>query len=282
MAGGVLVGVDGSEPSLLALDWAAAEATVRGEPLTVLCVANDDVLAEPAFWTTPQLIREHAGDVAERARERARRAAPALEVHSRVLVGAAVEELEKASSAADLLVLGSRGLGAFAGMLIGSVSDRVTRRAACPVVVVRGDSTAADRPVLLGVDGAADSAAAAEFAFATAERRRVAVVALTAAPPAWGGSPDRPLPVTGGGVGTALHQMQEIALRSCTERHPAVPVEYRAVLAAAARALIEASEGCALLVVGSRGRSGLLGGLTGSVSGHVLRHAHCPVAVVRG
>lgn len=235
MAGGVLVGVDGSEPSWLALDWAAGEATVRAEPLTVLCVANDDVLAEPAFWTTPQLIRKHAGDVAGRARERARRAGPALEVHARVLVGAAVVELEKASSAADLLVLGSRGLGAFAGMLIGSVSDRVAWGAACRVVVVRGDSSAADRPVLLGLDGAPDSAAAAEFAFATAERRRVAVVALTAAPPAWGGSPDRPLPVSGGGVGTALYQMQEIALRSCTERHLAVPVEHRAVLAAAAR-----------------------------------------------
>ena len=213
MAGGVLVGVDGSEPSLLALDWAAEEARARGEPLTVLCVANDDVLAEPALWTTPQLIREHAAGVAERAGERARRAAPGLEVSARVLVGVALEELEKASSATDLLVLGSRGLGAFSGMLIGSVSDRVARRAACPVVVVRGDSTAADRPVLLGVDGAPESAAAADFAFAAAERRAVPVIALTAAPPAWGGSPDRPLPASAGGVGSVLHQMQERALR---------------------------------------------------------------------
>ena len=136
--------------------------------------------------------------------------------------------------------------------------------------------------MLLGVDGAPESAAAAEFAFAAAERRAVPVIALTAAPPAWGGSPDRPLPASAGGVGSVLHQMQERALRSCSERHPAVPVEHRTVLAAAAAALIWASEGCALVVVGSRGRSGLLGDLTGSVSGHVLRHAHCPVAVVRG
>lgn len=284
MAEGVLVGVDGSEPSLLALDWAADEARRREELLTILCVANDDVLAEPALWTSPQLIRERAGDVVARAEERARRTGAGLEVSSRVVVGAATEELEKAGSAADLMVLGSRGLGAFAGMLIGSVSDRVARRAECPVVVVRGDSTTDGRPVLLGADGSPDGAAAAEFALAAAERRAVSVIVLTAAPPPWGGgSPDQPLPVSGdGGVGTVLRRLQEHALRSATERHPAVPVEHRAVLAAASRALIEASEGCGLVVVGSRGRSGLLGDLTGSVSGHLLRHAHCPVAVTRG
>ena len=137
--------------------------------------------------------------------------------------------------------------------------------------------------MLLGADGSPDGAAAAEFALAAAERRAVSLVVLTAAPPAWGGgSPDRPVPVSGGGVGTVLRRLQEDALRSCTVRHPAVPVEHRAVLAPAARALIEASEGCGLVVVGSRGRSGLLGDLTGSVSGHLLRHSHCPVAVIRG
>ncbi|HEY1322486.1 MAG TPA: universal stress protein [Streptosporangiaceae bacterium] len=58
--------------------------------------------------------------------------------------------------------------------------------------------------------------------------------------------------------------------------------ESRRAGSSTAPAFIEASEGCGLLVVGSRGRSGLFGGLTGSVSGHVLRHAQCPVAVVRG
>ena len=104
MAGGVPSVWTAARRVLLALDWAAEEARARGEPLTVLCVANDDVLAEPALWTTPQLIREHAAGVAERAGERARRAAPGLEVSARVLVGVAVEELEKASSATDLLV----------------------------------------------------------------------------------------------------------------------------------------------------------------------------------
>ena len=85
-----------------------------------------------------------------------------------------------------------------------------------------------------------------------------------------------------GGLGTVLYGMQEEALLSCVEKHPQVPVEHRPVLAAAARSLIDASQDCGLVVLGSRGRSGVVGGLTGSVSGHVLRHAYCPVAVVRG
>lgn len=119
----LLVGVDGSEPSLQALDWAAGEATLRGAGLTVLGVANDDLLTEPALWTTPQLIKEHAADVVERAADRARRAAPTVPVSTRVVVGAATEELEKAAREADLLVLGCRGLGAFLGLLLGSVFD---------------------------------------------------------------------------------------------------------------------------------------------------------------
>lgn len=90
------------------------------------------------------------------------------------------------------------------------------------------------------------------------------------------------LPVSAGGLGTVLYGMQEEALLSCVEKHPQVPVEHRPVLAAAARSLIDASQDCGLVVLGSRGRSGVVGGLTGSVSGHVLRHAYCPVAVVRG
>ena len=188
-----------------------------------------------------------------------------------MLVGAAVEELEKASSEADLLVLGSRGLGAFSGMLLGSVSDRVARRAACPVVVVRGDvwRTGPCYSAWTGRRSAATPSSPSPGPSGGCSRRRADRGAAPGGAGRRGG-----LPVAGGGVGTALRQMQEEALRSCVERHPAVPVEHRAVLAAAARALIGASDGCRLVVVGSRGRSGLLGDLTGSVSGHVLRHAH--------
>ncbi|HEY6748792.1 MAG TPA: universal stress protein [Mycobacteriales bacterium] len=284
MAGQVLVGVDGSEPSMLALDWAVSEAVGRDAGLTVCCVANDDSLAEPALWTTPQLIKEHAGDVVRRAEARARDAAPQLELTGEVMVGAAAEQLIAASRDADLLVLGCRGLGAFLGLLLGSVSERVAQHSACPVVVVRGSASSWDGPVLLGVDGAPESAAAVEYAFTAADRRQVDIVALTAAPPPWiAPPPSYPImPVTEEAARTALQGLQEDAIRAGLEQHPRTPVEYRVVLASAAKSLIDASGGCGLVVLGSRGRSGLAGSLTGSVSGHVLRHAHCPVCIVRG
>ena len=166
MAGGVQVGVDGSEPSLLALDWAAAEATVRGEPLTVHYVINDDV-AEPSVLDDAAADPDTRAAWPERAREQARRARPALEVCTLgVLVGAAVEALERRARQQNLCVLGRiGGSSAFAGMLIGSVSDRVpTQRAGEPRSSWCGaESTAADqRPCWSsGWTGAADSAAAA-------------------------------------------------------------------------------------------------------------------------
>jgi len=224
-----------------------------------------------------------AADVVRRGEEQAAAAAPGLAVTGGVGHGDPAQELLARAEGSDLLVVGDRGLGAFLGLLVGSVSERVAAEAACPVVVVRGEP-APDRPVLVGVDGSAANQAAVGFAFATAERRGVELVALAAAEPHLIapalGSPAPPA-VDDESARNAVRTALDDALRPWTERHPDVAVRRLPVVGGATRALVEASAEAGLVVVGSRGHGALTGTLFGSVSRHLLRQAQCAVAVVR-
>lgn len=139
---GIVVGIDGSAVSQRALDWAVREAALRQTQLTVLAVHQ---VAASSLTGRAMTTPEDAPDV-----DAARQAAQELTTKTISQLGAqpptvAVEavsglpaqELIKASQGADLLVVGSRGAGGFAALLVGSVSSQVVAHAACPVVVIR-------------------------------------------------------------------------------------------------------------------------------------------------
>ncbi len=143
---GIIVGVDGSEHSRLALSWALREAALRHVPLTVMTV--HPIPPRPAtriYWPgpdlpensfDPELTRKGIQEFVDRVAQETGQTAP--EVTVSVTTGDPAEELVRASHDADLLVVGSRGTGAFSVLRLGSVSSKVTHHAACPVVVVRG------------------------------------------------------------------------------------------------------------------------------------------------
>ena len=283
-AGAVVVGVDGSEPSLRAVRWAAEEAAMRGAGLTVCCVAVAGTDEQPMLWDGQQLVLIPADEVLRRAIRVAMDTTADVAVAGDVLRGDPAYQLLARAREAELLVVGARGLGAFVGLLVGSVSEHVAGRADCPVVVVRGEASP-DLPVVVGVDGSAANQAAVGFAFAAAARRGVELVALSAAEPEWVrpavGSPGLPV-VDVDGVEHAARARLDDALRQWTDRYPDLRVRRVAVPGGAARALIEASSRAGLAVVGSRGHGTLSGVFLGSVSRHLMRHADCPVAIVRG
>jgi len=283
-AGAVVVGADGSEPSLRAVRWAAQEAAMRAAGLTVCCVAVAGTDEQPMLWDGQQLVLIPADDVLRRAIRVATDTTAEVAVAGDVLRGDPAYQLLVRAREAELLVVGARGLGAFVGLLVGSVSEHVAGRADCPVVVVRGEASP-DLPVLVGVDGSAANQAAVGFAFAAAARRGVELVALSAAEPEWVrpavGSPGLPV-VDVDGVEHAARARLDDALRQWTDRYLDLPVRRVAVPGGAARALIEASSRAGLAVVGSRGHGTLSGVFLGSVSRHLMRHADCPVAIVRG
>jgi nucleotide-binding universal stress UspA family protein len=139
---GITVGVDGSDKSRRALEWAIREAGLRGAALTVLAVhqvaANHWTGAPelyPADQPATETIRQAAEEAVQKAVGQVGEPAPAS-VTVRAVSGLPAQELVSASADSDMLVVGSRGGGGFSRMLLGSVSSQVVAHAACPVVVI--------------------------------------------------------------------------------------------------------------------------------------------------
>ena len=140
---GILVGIDGSDHSRKALEWAVHEAGVRGTSLTVLAVhqvaANHwtgDPETYPQDRPETETVRQAAEDAVQKVVSQAGEPAP-TSVTVRAVSGVAAHELVAASADADLVVVGSRGGGGFARMVLGSVSSQVASHADAPVVVIR-------------------------------------------------------------------------------------------------------------------------------------------------
>jgi nucleotide-binding universal stress UspA family protein len=142
---GIVVGVDGSDHSHRALIWAMRQAAQQQVPLTVLAVRPEPVRpATGIYWGVhaypedshnTEAAQKAIGQIVEQARNEIGETAPQVTVS--VVTGDPAQELINASRDADLVVVGSRGSGGFASLLMGSVSSKVTHHAAGPVVVIR-------------------------------------------------------------------------------------------------------------------------------------------------
>ncbi|MEU0440566.1 universal stress protein [Streptomyces sp. NPDC006186] len=291
MSGPVVVGVDGSASSLAAVEVAAREARLRGAALRVvhafLWPALHVPLGPSPLGPPDGGLRNLADRVVAEAVARARTAEPDVEIGQVVVSGEPLTVLEAQSRAAELVVVvGSRGMGGFVGLLLGSTAVHLAAHGACPVLVVR-EEPRPDGPVVLGVDGSAAGRKAVDFAFAEAFLRGAPLVALHAwttwnAPMPAPSDPSAPYANPPGTRAGTEERLSAEALAGRREHLPGVAVEHRVVHGGTREALIEASGSAQLLVVGARGRGGFTGLLLGSVSQAVLHHARCPVAVVRG
>ena len=139
---GITVGVDGSDNSYRALEWAMKEAGLRHQPVTVLAVNNvarDPWTGHPEVMAEDAAVVDHARSWAEESVTKASGQlgdAKPTSVNVQAVSGFAAEELIKASHDSDLVVVSARGSGGFARLAIGGVSSKVIHHAACPVVVV--------------------------------------------------------------------------------------------------------------------------------------------------
>lgn len=136
----IVVGVDGSPGSIAALKWAHAEAKLRAVPLEAVSVWQYPMMTTiPAFGALPEvadLSTQTEQSLLAILEEAGVASTPEVPVSVCVAEGAAASALTTAAAEADLLVVGSRGHGGFAGLLLGSVSHQCTMHAKCPVVVV--------------------------------------------------------------------------------------------------------------------------------------------------
>ncbi|GAB4101011.1 universal stress protein [Micromonospora taraxaci] len=281
----VVVGVDGSPSSLVAAEHAARAAQLRSRPLHLVhgflhplgygVPLNPYDLGVPAPSEDAQKMLERtATELADRW--------PGLVVEVRQVAGGPGITMIEESRRADLVVVGSRGLGGFAGLLLGSVGSQVAAHAHCPVLVVRPDEQPipVDAPVLVGVDGSESSRLAAGYAADEAALRDVPVVLVHVGPPTEGRTVPEEIEESQAAYQADAVRLLADASAAVRAEHPDLVVREHPVRAAgAAQGLIEASGTASLLVVGTRGRAGFTGMLLGSVSQAAIQHAHCPVLV---
>ncbi|MEU3856551.1 universal stress protein [Streptomyces sp. NPDC028722] len=293
----VTVGLDGSQESRTAAEWAAREARLRGLPLRLVHVWEPAAPMAQAPLLGGETQQRWTERITEETAEGLRLRHPAVEVVAEQRVGSPGEVLTAMAGEAEPMVLGSRGLGGVGGFLVGSVGLTVVAHARRPVVLVRAGGQAADeheqdpagvpsaatpyRPVVLGVDITAPDDTVLAFAFEEAARRGTAVRAVHA----WA---IPPYYVYGLAVDPAFDReaaQQERAalseaLRPWREKYPSVAVVEDCGAGSAAVRLVDASHEASLVVVGRRTRPARLGPRVGPVTHAVLHHATAPVAVV--
>ncbi|MFB6823052.1 universal stress protein [Streptomyces virginiae] len=303
----VIAAVDGSEHSLRALEWARKEAVRHDTGLLVAHVLPDHAQlyagrrASLHDASEPQEIADPVRDWVRSLLGGDDSALPDGVTYE-ALEGSVPEALRVIGSKARMLVMGSRGRGGFASLLLGSSSRAVASTAACPVVVVphaeRGAHPDADAEqsagrVVLGLHAAETPDDVLIYAFTEAAVRgtTVQVVSAYAIPPSPTLVMDSPFAVIppegladeGDGVPAEREMLrsQTERLAPLRERFPDVPVEQAAVPGDPAGRLVIASRAAALVVVGRHHpRRTAMSLAIGSVAHAVLHHAHGPVAVV--
>lgn len=288
MATGIVVGYDGSEHASIAVDWAAAEAASRGTLLTIVAATTVPIegMRFGGSLLSPEAIDawlERLQQAAQTRAEEIRSTQPGLDVAVKVALGTPASVLIDASAHADMIVVGSRGMGGFRGLLVGSVGVQVAGNSSCPAVVIRKAPDPTASTVVVGVDGSELSLAALNFAFGMADRHGWSVRAVHAWEiPAYDvlAVPAGPPPIDLEGLQSGELIAVSESLAGLREQHPGVTVEERVVKGQSVHAILDASTDAALIVLGTRGRGEFLGAVLGSVSQGVLHRAKAPVAVV--
>ena len=282
----VVAATDGSAGSLRAIEWAVREAVLRSAPLRITSAASLPKMVmlplQPERDAALGFVRAHRDRALAAAAARAAELAPGLRVDTDPVEGQAARAVTGSGSDALMLVVGFRGIGAFAATVLGSVARYVADHASCPVAVVRDESVAARRLVGVGVGDLDDCAGTLAFAFEEAALCQAGLIAIHAwhAPQAgtfWAGNQYSP---------AGLHVAAAAAARQLTllmdtwrQKYPDVPVRHDVVHGHPGRALAGLSARADLVVIG---RHAAHPGpqCPGSVRHAVLNRAHGPVAII--
>jgi nucleotide-binding universal stress UspA family protein len=279
----IVAATDGSEESLRAVEWAAREAVLHSAPLRIVSAASlprtASLQLKPERDVVLGFVREHRDRALAAAAARAAEMAPGLLISTDPLEGPPARVVTGSGSGALMLVVGSRGLGAFTAMVLGSFARYAAGRACCPVVVVREETAAVHRQVGVGIGDLDDCADSLAFAFEEAALHKASLRAIHAwhAPQASISRAGTPYPPP------ALHAAAADAARELTllldrwqEKYPDVPVSQDVMHGHPGRALADLSARTDLVILGRH--PGLPG--PGSVRHAVLNHAHGPIAIV--
>lgn len=295
----VLVGVDGSAPSLHALDWATAYAKRVGWSLHMVCSYSLPSFTAASLDGGYAALDDTAiqeGAKAVLAEAQARVADTGVPATATVATGDAAGVLVEMSKDHGLAVVGTRGRGGFTERLLGTVSSALPAHAHCPTVVVPYRPAAGDddserrdgdivhdvRRIVVGVDGSPSAEVALKHAITQAKAWNAELVAVAGVPLGTGAGILAWLPsqIDHEQVLADLKAGLDVIVDRYEAANPGMTIKRHVLDGSGAELLTEFSTGADLIVVGSRGRGGFRGLLLGSTSQAVLHHAACPVLVV--
>jgi nucleotide-binding universal stress UspA family protein len=272
--GEIIVGVDGSDGSRTALRWAARTAAAQGAGLRAIAAwqypSSAVAPGGPAKLPGPEEMDERTcDDLRTVVREELDADADRVDVEAGRGPAAAVLLTAAARPGTNMLVVGARGLGGFAGLLLGSVSQECVEHSPCPVVVLRGEPDPSDGPIVIGLDGSEGATRALDWAIDLAEATGAHIVAVHA-------------PILGANNAMMDAARQALEQWSAPIGARTVPHEMRIEPGDARTALEQVADDtdASLLVVGTRGLGAVRGLLLGSVAGYVARYSERPIAIV--
>ena len=282
--GTIVIGVDGSTSSEHALDWAVDQALAERRPLTLVhALGNptpawtDLVLANPKMAYAS--IERDGQEVLTAAATRALKRGPGLQLHQVLEFVDPRSLLLDQSEKAAMVVIGSRGRGPVRRLLLGSVGVALARHATCPVVIHRPSGEDAPKHgILVAADGSPASRPVLEFAYHEAEARRLPLTVMHCF---WDIQSVTTVAYGGGHVDRETERLELAeSLAGMAEKYPDVEVHETVAHGLPEVLLATAGETRELVVVGAHQGSKAQQLMFGSVSLHVVEHAHCPVAVV--
>ena len=279
--GGIFVGVDGAWKETGALDWALDEAVRTGAWLHVVHVVDDSYGELP--YLALETVQTHAEDLIAEVREHLETMAP-VRVTADAVAGSPGVALTKAAENGRMLVVGRSGAGALSRLLLGSTAARAVATAVQPVVVVPDTWRPGERrdaPVVMGVDVAAPSTAALDFACTAAAERAVPLHLLACwdEPPGYIADLQPTTDELAQWRERTEHVLSDL-VATWTDKHPEVALRAEARRGHPVAVLSEVAASSAQLVVVGGHRHGRWAALLGSVAYGVLAHAGCPLAIV--
>ena len=286
---GIVVGVDGSSASRVAVDWAARDAAMRKVPLTLVTVIDQPMATTVRGFPMPMPAGYLQAQEAERRKtlddalgtvEESTKQVGHVDVSGELMSGHPASILVDLSKDAEMVVVGSHGRGAVARRLLGSVSTGLVHHGHCPVAVIHDQDPSiphpSQAPVLVGIDGSPASELAIAIAFDEASWRGVELIAVHA----WSDTAMFEFRVPEWStVRSEAEELLAERLAGWQERYPDVDVVRVVECDQPARQLVERSKSAQLLVIGSHGRGGFTGMLLGSVGTAVVLAARTPVIV---
>ena len=277
--GAIVVGYDGSAEALAAVRWAADQAKLRGCPVHVVHCSLWPLLTRnlgPVPGVADSGLERSAWAILDEGVDAAKAAAPGLEIEGTLLHGLPASHLARISHGQAMVAVGSRGLGGFLGLLVGSVSLELASTAACPVAVIRSGSHAAG-PVIVAVDGSGSPAALEDACvMASVSQAGLSVIHVRHLP-----AGHRRADLDAGTAGGESEDVLASAVIRARALAPGIQVGGAVLIdRSVPRAILKASMQARIIVVGTKGH-GFLKETISSTAHAVLHHARGPVLISR-